>query len=414
MGLSKMKIAIVYQYYYEYSAPGHSLIYDLTQYLAQKGHQVTVIAGETGYMKPNIPKLPWYRRIIQREKYGNVSVIRTYTYPELHRSYLGRFLSFISFSLSCPLGFLFLKRPDVLLASSPPIFPMLPTWLICKFRRIPFILEVRDLWPDSAIQMGILKNKKLISIMSWMEGLLYTQSRKIIALTEGIYHNICSRGWDANKLELVTCSVNFNNLYPDLDGSKLIVQKYGWQNKKIILYFGALGEANNTSVILFAAQRFISQPEILFVLIGDGMKRLSIEQKINQLGLKNVLVLPAVPKDTARQYINAATLCLVTLQDIPLFTGTIPTKLVDYLACSKPVLCGIRGEAKDIIQEAQCGLFFEPNDDLQLANGINTLINDNEKMYKMGQSGLNYVREKFSAETMNLKMENVLYEITQS
>ena len=171
-----MKVAVVYQYYQGHGAPGHSLVYELTQYLAQQGHSVAVVSGETGYMRRDKPALPWYRRLLRRERNGDVQVVRTYTYSELHKSYLGRLLSFISFSLTCPLGLLGLEKPDVVLASSPPIFPMFPAWLVCKLRGIPFVLEVRDLWPASAVQMGILKNRQLIAIMSWMERLLYDQA----------------------------------------------------------------------------------------------------------------------------------------------------------------------------------------------------------------------------------------------
>ena len=403
-----MKVVVVYQYYQGHGAPGHSLVYELTQYLADRGHDVTVVSGETGYMQRNMPNLPWYQRIVRRERDGKVNVVRTYTYSELHRSYLGRLLSFISFSLSCPLGLLSVAKPDVVLASSPPIFPMFPAWLICKLRRIPFVLEVRDLWPASAVQMGILKNRQLIGIMAWMERVLYNQSKRIVALTEGIRDDICSRGWSKNKVELVTCGVDFDKLYPDVPGAAFIRDKFGWQDKKIVLYFGALGEANNLPVTLRTAQRLQSREDILFVLIGDGMKRAETERQVKELGLKNVLLLPPVPKDEARLYINAADMCLVTLRDIPLFDGAIPTKLIDYMACGKPVLCGIRGEAETIVECAGAGVMFEPDNDEQLGKLIVDLLRDKALTKKMGTGGLSYVQSRFSALKMRQQMESLL------
>lgn len=403
-----MKVVVVYQYYQGHGAPGHSLVYELTQFLAEHGHDVTVISGETGYMQRNMPTLPWYRRIVRRERDGKVNVVRTYTYSELHRSYLGRLLSFISFTLSCPLGLLTVDKPDVVLASSPPIFPMFPAWLICKLRRIPFVIEVRDLWPASAVQMGILKNRQLIGIMAWMERVLYNQSVKIVALTEGIRDDICTRGWPKNKVELVTCGVDFDKLYPDAPGAAFVREKYGWEEKKIVLYFGALGEANNLPVTLRTAQRLQSRQDIVFVLIGDGMKRVETERQISELGLNNVLVLPPVPKDDARLYINAADLCLVTLRDIPLFDGAIPTKLIDYMACGKAVLCGIRGEAERIVNDAGAGAMFEPDNDDQLGKLVLELLSDKTRVEKMEASGLAYVQNRFSAVTMRQQMESVL------
>ncbi len=409
-----MKVAVVYQYYQGHGAPGHSLVYELTQYLAEHGHDVTVVSGETGYMERNMPTLPWYRRIVRQECIGQVKVVRTYTYSELHRSYLGRLLSFISFSLSCPLGLLTIDKPDVVLASSPPIFPMFPAWLICKFRRIPFVIEVRDLWPASAVQMGILKNKQLIDIMPWMEKLLYNQSRKIVSLTEGILNDICARVWPESKVELVTCGVDFDRLYPDAPGAAVIRQRHGWQDKKIIMYFGALGEANNIPVIIRTAQRLRNRKDILFVLVGDGMKRNFTELQISEHDLENVLVLAPVPKDDARLFINAADLCLVTLRDIPLFDGAIPTKLIDYMACGKPVLCGIRGEAQCIVDEARAGISFEPDDDEQLGKLIVDLLNDGKQTASMGAGGLAYVQSRFSAAKMRQQMEAVLLEVARN
>ena len=129
-----MKICMVYQYYQGHAAPGHSLVYELTQFLAKRGHAVTVVSGETGYMRSESITRPWYKRLIRKEQDGLVSVVRTYTYSELHKSYLGRLLSFLSFSLTCPLGLLFMQRPDVVIASSPPIFPMFSVWLVCTSR----------------------------------------------------------------------------------------------------------------------------------------------------------------------------------------------------------------------------------------------------------------------------------------
>jgi glycosyltransferase involved in cell wall biosynthesis len=408
-----MKVVVVYQYYQGHGAPGHSLVYELTQFLADRGHDVTVVTGETGYMQRNMPTLPWYRRIVRRERDGKVNVVRTYTYSELHRSYLGRLLSFISFSLSCPLGLLSVAKPDVVLASSPPIFPMFPAWLVCKLRSIPFVIEVRDLWPASAVQMGILKNRQLIGIMAWMERVLYNKAEKIVTLTEGIRDNICARGWPKSKVELVTCGVDFDKLYPDALGAEFIRAKYGWQDKKIILYFGALGEANNLPVTLRAAQRLQSRQDIVFVLIGDGMKRAETEKQVAALGLKNVLVLPPVPKDEARLYINAADLCMVTLRDIPLFDGAIPTKLIDYMACGKAVLCGIRGEGARIVDDAGAGVMFEPDNDEQLSELVAELLQDAKRVERMGAGGLAYVQSRFAAATMREQMESVLLVATK-
>ncbi|AUM71928.1 glycosyltransferase family 4 protein [Pseudomonas fluorescens] len=391
-----MKVAVVYQYYQGHSSPGHSLVYELTQHLAAEGHSVTVVSGQTGYMQRDKPVLPWYRRLILKEREGLVKIIRTYTYSELHRSYMGRLISFLSFSVTAPFGLLQAEKPDVVLASSPPIFPMLPIWVVCKLRGIPLVFEVRDLWPESAVQMGILRNRLLISIMSWMERLLYDKAKRVVTLTQGIRNDIHARGWPASKLEVITCGVDTQMLYPDAEAGGVVRRNFGWEGRNIVLYFGAMGEANNLDVVIEAAVQ-CKDENTLFLLIGDGMKRAYLEQRITDLKINNVLLLPPVSKHEARGFINAADLCLVTLKDIPLFKGAIPTKLLDYMACGRPVLCGVEGEAADIVQEAQAGIAFQPNSSQQLTTIIAELMDNEPLRSKMGRSGAQYVKNNFDA-----------------
>jgi glycosyltransferase involved in cell wall biosynthesis len=407
-----MKLLVLYQYYKDQASPGHSLIYELTQHLAEKGHEVTVVSGETGYMQNSDNALPWYRRLVRVERVGAVRVIRTFTYSDMHRGYLGRMLSFLSFSLSCPLGIIKAGPVDVALASSPPIFPVFVAWLVCTIKRTPFVLEVRDLWPASAVQMGILKSRILIGLMGWMERTLYQKSSRIIALTEGIRSDICSRGWSEEKVELVTCGVDFDHLYPDSTTREVTRNALDWADKTVVLYFGALGEANNIPVILRTAKRLEHHSDILFVLVGNGIKRRATELWLNETRITNVQMLPAVPKTSAREYICAADICLATLLDIPLFDGAIPTKLIDYMACAQPVLCGIRGEAQRIVEDSGAGHTFEPDSDEELAARVLEMSSDVEGRKTMGVRGLAYVHERFSADDMRQQAEALLVAVS--
>ena len=404
-----MNIAIVYQYFQGPGEPGHSLVYELAHALNHRGHKVSVIAGETGYMKrTTTPRQPWHRRLFRAERDDGVSVLRTYTYPELHRSYFSRLLSFASFSISSAAALLFMRRVDVLLASSPPIFPMFAAGWVCRLRKIPFVLEVRDLWPSSAVQLEILRSRLQIEIMSQMERWLYDHAHRIVALTQGIRDDISARGWNADKIAFIPYGVDSEQLYLDSEGGARIRQRYGWAEKKVILYFGAMGEANNLSVVINAAQRLRHRSDILFVFFGDGMKRPSLDVQRRALGLTNVQIMPPVPKQEARGYINAADLCLVTLRDIPLFEGAIPTKLLEYLACGKAVLCGIRGEAERIVRAAQAGVTFAPNDDGRLAELVDELTADDMRMQAMAHNGPGFIKKHYAARDMHLRMERVL------
>lgn len=404
-----MNIVVVYQYYQSTNAPGASLIFAWTQHLANIGHKVTVITGETGYMQCEKPTISWYQRLLRKEMVGKVSVCRTYTYSQLHRSYLSRLLSFISFSLSSSIVLCFRKKPDLIIGSSPPIFPIFLASIVCKIRRIPFVAEVRDLWPESALQMNIIKNNRLISVMNWMERIIYNQAKEIIVLTEGIQKNIVQRGWQEDKISLVTYGVDTSQLFPDPVSGLEIRQRYGLQDKKIILYFGALGEANNIPVMLRAAKRLKGNKNIIFMIVGDGMQRKKTEMTKHKMKLDNVLLLQAVPKTEARFYINSADICLVTLLDIPLFHGALPSKLFDYMACGKPVLCGIGGEAKKLIEKAQAGgAIFEPNDDAQLADLIVEILNDMDRISLSAVNGVNFIQKNYSEDNVNSCFESMI------
>lgn len=416
-----MNIAIVYQYYQSCDAPGHALIYEWSQYLAQRGHRVVIIAGSMGYMQSHSAEKSFcqryrgYRRFIRREKIGLVEVIRTYTYDKQNKSYSGRVLSLLSFSISCLIGLCTIKKPDLVFASSPPLFPMIPTRLFCKLRRLPLIFEVRDLWPESVIQTGMIKNQWLIKQLFNIEKKLYLQAQTIIALTKGIQADILQRYPEVqNKLKLIHYGVNLERFYADPNAGQKIIKQYHLENKKIILYLGALGFANNITVILNAAKYFAHQShhsEIIFMLVGDGIQRGLIESEIQKQNLHNILLLPPVANSEARKYINAASLCVVTLLDIPIFQGAIPTKLIDYMACGKPVLCGIPGEAKEIVEKAQAGYVFEPNDDKTLSQLIIKLLADPERANTLGYNGLEFIRQSFSSNQMNAKIETALDEV---
>jgi len=402
-----MKVTVAYQYYQGYLKPGHSLMYEMTQALAAHGHEVTVISGESGYMHPDQPRLPWYRRLLRRERDGLVQVIRLYTSSNPNRSYWRRALGFVTFLTLVPLGFFVGPKPDVVLASSPPLFSMLPVVWICRLRRIPLVFEVRDLWPESIVQLGLVKNRWLIALMTWMETISYNAAVRIVALTHGIADDIQCRGWPVQKLHVITCGIDTRMLFPDPQVGIAIRTKHNWQGREIVLYLGAMGEAHHLDVIVGAA-RLCTRSRVLFVLVGDGMERVRLQTRISDLGLDNICILPPVPKTAVRGYLCAADICLATLKDIALFKGAIPTKLLDYMACGRPVLCGIAGEAAAIVETAGAGRVFPPDDAQALVQAVDELLDDAPARARMGEAGVAYILEHFNIITSCTAMRELL------
>lgn len=409
-----MRINIIYQFFQTEEEPGHSLTYYIAKKLAEKGDNVTVFCGETGYMRSLASPLPFWKRLLQKTKIGAVNVFRTYSYVGLHSGYMGRLLNYGTFCISSAIALLFTKKPDVAFISSPPLFSAFSSCFVCWIRQIPCVVEVRDLWPDSLVQMNMLSNRFLIAIMHWMEKFIYNHSQAIIVLTQGINDDLIKRGWDQKKIFFIHCGVDFDKIYPDHKAGQELRLKKNWINKNVIMYFGALGEANNLDVILRSAVNLKGRNDIVFVLVGDGIRKEKLKIDVAALKLNNLEILPAVSKTEARQFINSADICLVTLLDIPIFAGAIPTKLIDYMACGKPVLCGVKGEALNIVQTSNCGFTFDPNDDNTLSKFIMKII-DNKKDYtQLGFNGYEYAKQHFSIEAMQEKIENVLSNITKN
>jgi glycosyltransferase involved in cell wall biosynthesis len=403
-----VNIVIIYQFFQSEDEPGHSLTYNLTQNLALKGNKVTVVCSKIGYMKGNTANLSFKQKLLQKTKVGPVEVIRIWSYLGLHSSYMGRIFNYISFSISSAIAMLLIKKPDVVLISSPPLFCAFTTGLVCLLRRIPFVLEVRDLWPTSLIELGAIKNSLIKSVMFLMERFLYNKAYKIITLTKGIKNYLLNIKIPAEKIAFIHCGVNLTKMYPDYNAGLSVRSQYGWGSKKVVMYFGALGEANNIDVIIRAAADLNYNKDIIFVIIGDGIRREKIIQDVANLKLENVLVLPALPKSEGRKFLSAADVCIVTLKDLKIFEGAIPTKLIDYMACARPVLCGVKGEAEEIIQDAKCGYVFNPNDEKQLVYFLLKILSNNEKSIEMGTNGYNYVVKNFTIEKMQEAFERVI------
>ena len=408
-----MRITILYQFFQGDTEPGHNLMLALARYLQACGEKVTVVAGEFGYMDPKPVNVPLRHRLMRQETIENVQIIRTFSYNYGHSGLDRRFLSMGSFSFSCLVGLFRGPRPDVIYASSPPLLPMLSAWVASRLRGVPLVLEVRDLWPASLVELAPLKSTAPVRVMSALERFLYNQSALIITLTEGIRQNIIDRGWPPEKVHTIRYGVSADRFFPDDDAAKRVRREEGWENFKIVLYLGAHGLAYDLDVILRAADRLRERPDVRFVLIGDGLEKERLRDAAKAMGLNNVAFRPPIPARDAPAYINAADLCVATLRNASLFRGAVPSKLSEYMACGKAVVVGVRGEAETIVENAGAGMVFDPGDDGQLAACVKALIDAPEKRAAMGHAGFRAAREHFSLERCQAELRGLLAGIVQ-
>ena len=348
-------------------------------------------------MDPKPIDAPIWRRVIRQETIDDVSVLRTFSTNYGHSGLRWRFFSIVSFSVSCLLGLFRGPRPDIIYASSPPFLPMLSAWLASRIRGVPLVLEIRDLWPASLMALSAPAAKPVVAGMSFLERFLYDKSALIITLTEGIRENIIKRGWRPEKVHTIRYGVSAERFFPNQAASDRVRAEEGWDHLKIVLYLGAHGLANNLDVVLRAADRLRARSDIRFVLIGNGIEKKRLMGLAKDLGLSNLVFRDPISAREAPDYINAADLCVATLRDTPLFRGAIPSKLVEYMACGKAVVVGIRGEAEAIVENAAAGLVFSPSDDASLARCVENLIDAPDRRAAMGHGGCTEVQRHFCA-----------------
>lgn len=389
-----MKILIVYQYLHGIDKPGHSLVLRFAKFLLRSGHDVRVITSGISYMDPAAGETPGDRGSAKEVEGVPVTIVRSYR--ELHAGYFSRLLSFLSFSTGVFKELLFAQKPDLVYASSPPLFPVFFAALACRIRKIPFAAEIRDLWPDAAIQLGIVRSKPLVAMMRWMEHVIYRSSDRIVCLTEGIRDQLQARGFGDVPMHVARCSVDTNRLHPDTARREACRLAHGWEDKRIVMYFGAHGVSNNLEVLLDAADRLRAEPGLFFVLVGDGMHKARLMSYANARGTANIAFIDAVGHEQAIDFLNAADICVATLKDIPLFYGAIPTKVIEYMACAKPVVSNLNGEAAALIELAGCGVNCPPGDVAALAAAVSALAKDDTAISRLGESGRNHVVKCFS------------------
>lgn len=393
-----MKLILFHQYFLGKDDPGGSRWNQFTKHFARK-NQIFVISGNIHYITgKRIAKKRFYNKEQISE---NIHLIRSWTYAGYNANFFGRLIGYLSYTISSFLAGLLISKPDMIIVTSPPLFVGLSALLLSWVKRIPFVFEVRDLWPESAIATNVLTNRQLISIMYWLEKLLYKHAEKIIPLTPAFKKDIIRR-FPAykNKIQVITNGADFD-LMKQGSGQNWVCEKFGWQNKKVFSYFGAHGVANDLIQVVEVARLFASESTVHFALIGDGMQKEMLRKKIQEYNLKNIQLIDSVPKHQVADFINASTVCMAILKKTDTFKTVYPNKVFDYMACSKPVLVTIDGITRELIETAGCGYYAEPDNKEDFRKIVEKFSNmDDPTLQQLGKNGYQYVRKNFDRENL--------------
>jgi glycosyltransferase involved in cell wall biosynthesis len=400
-----MHVLIIHQAFAALDEPGGTRHYELAQYLAAQGHKVTVIGSPVSYLTGALSPSPLGLRALGE---SDINILRASAYGAHHKSFIHRVLAFFSFMLSSFFIGLRVKNVDVVWGTSPPIFQGFTAWKLAWLKGAKFLFEVRDLWPQFAIAVGVLKNPILIRLSEWLERFLYRRADRVIVNSPGFLGHVTSRG--AQRVELIPNSAD-PSMFDPADEGAAFRRAHHLEDKFVVLYAGAHGISNDLDVVLDAAQLLADEKNIQIVLLGDGKEKAALERRAAAQGLSNVTFLPPVPKREMPAALAGADACLAILKPLEEYKTTYPNKVFDYMAAGRPVMLAVDGVIRAVVEAAGCGLFAQPGQPAELARGIRELARNKKKARELGLQGRKYLEQNFSRVQVAEKLVKILEEL---
>jgi colanic acid biosynthesis glycosyl transferase WcaI len=397
-----VKILYVSQYFPpEMGAPAARAA-ELSKHWVRMGHEVTALTGFPNHPTGVVPE-DWrsrFRRLRYTETVEGVRVARTWLWPLPNRKGHERIRNYASFCLSSAISGLALPRPDVIIATSPQLLVALSGWWLALWKRVPFVFEVRDLWPESLAAVGAASEGTVLHrMLGAIAGFLYRHASRIVVVSPAFKDHLM-RYWNVpdSKISVVENGVETDVFRADPAAAETRKQ-LDLDDRFLVCYIGTMGNAHGLKTLIEAAEELQTRlPSATFLLIGEGAEKEQIIQLAAARSLTNIRFLDQQPRQRIPAYISAADLCLVMLKRTELFKTVIPTKLLEYMACERPVIVAVDGQARKIVEAAGAGMYTEAEDSRALAKAILDLANCPDQRQKMGLKGRQYIIDNFSRE----------------
>jgi colanic acid biosynthesis glycosyl transferase WcaI len=395
-----MKILYVSQYFPpEMGAPA-ARISELSRHWLRAGHDVTVLTGfpnhPTGKLASDYRKE--FRRLVMKEEIDGVKVVRTWLLPLPNRKPYERMLNYSSFCISAAFTGLFLSRPDVVIASSPQLLVGLSGSWLARLKRASFVFEVRDLWPESLAGVGLGDRTSLLHRgLARIANLLYRESDRIVVVTPAFKDYLVKHmNVLPDKIFIVQNGVETDVFDPGHTQLNL-KSKLGLENKFVVSYIGTMGMAHGLDKVLDAAAELQHRhPQIVFLFVGEGSDKERIISIATFRKLTNVRFVDEQPRERIPDYIHASDACLVLLKKSEIFKTVIPTKMLEFMSCARPVILAVDGQARKIIEEAHAGIFIQPENVSDLTDAVVRLASDPELRNSLGRCGRQHILQHFS------------------
>ncbi|MGE5430942.1 MAG: glycosyltransferase family 4 protein [Syntrophomonadaceae bacterium] len=385
---------LVTQYYPPEIGGGSQRSVGFVEELSKLGLKVTVVTPFPSYL---MKKEEAGTKLKLYEKYeeNGVTIYRTFVYASDRGSFIKRILYYLSFTFSSTLVSLFkIRKIDYLLTISPPLFTGITGIILKKLKKAKFIFDIGDLWPESAIQLGFLKNKRVISLAEKLERSIYSNSDIVNTVTRLTQNKVKDLHPYIRKILYIPNFVNGTLIKKALKNETLL-KELNLGGKFVIGYAGNIGSAQGLKIMTQAAACTKQSRDIVYLIIGDGVDRQGLEEDIKKNDLRNVMLLPPVSREEIVKYISLFDVMVIPLVKNDLFRITIPSKLYESMAAEIPVLLSVDGEARKILESASCGLYVEPENSEMLAQKVLELFNNRNLVEQLGKNGRKRAEEEF-------------------
>jgi glycosyltransferase involved in cell wall biosynthesis len=393
-----LRILFISQYVYRPDQPGANRIYDFLQLLAKRGIEPRVVAGGVHYLQDTLdPELA--RRKLIETQWGDVPVTLTYASANFRRGVVSRLRSYLSFAWYALRAALRAGPVDAVLVSIQPIFVAPLAWLVSRLRRAPFLVEVRDLWPDAAVEVGLIKSRLLIRLGRWLEMFIYRRADQLVVIGPEMKRVIASKGIDPKKVHVLPQGFQPPAEPPaDRESAR---ERLGLRDEFALMFTGSFGLANNdVPLITEAAVRLKDEPGLRIVMVGEGNQKQACVERCRREGVRNIEFLPMVAKSEVHSLLAAADACIMTLPAGEFWKICLQNKIFDYMGNGLPVVAAVAGDQADLLRKAEGGLVVDPGDADGLVEAIRKLKRDPDLRRKLGAGGREYVRRNLMRESI--------------
>jgi len=395
-----MHIVYIHQYFATPSGTTGTRSYEFARRWVAKGHKVTMLTSTAQLSRQELAAARgWF---IKRLRPAGIDVLAVSIAYRQQMGLIRRILAFVGFLVVCSVLILLIRDVDVVYATSTPLTVGVPALVGKRFRKLPFVFEVRDQWPEIPIELGILRNKILISVLLRLERLIYKHSRAIVALSPGQAEGVRQVAGEGKPIRVIPNCCDLQLFRPELDGSE-VRRERGWADKLVLLHAGAMGKVNSLEFVIRAAERLRGYEDVLFVLVGDGKDRPRLERMVAEQHLHNVCILPAVPKHELPRLYAGADVGLVIIGNFPIIEHNSANKFFDSLSAGKPILLNYSGWQRDLIESHQVGFGTRLCDLDEFVEKVKLLRSRRSDLIEMGRRARKLAVERFDRDVLAME-----------